>query len=77
MTVPGVGAINALAFCAAVGEPGRFQRSRSVGAYFGLTPRRYASGEVDWTGRISKCGDGLVRTYLFEAAGVPLLRREQ
>jgi transposase len=37
----------------------------------------YASGEVDWTGRISKCGDGLVRTYLFEAAGVPLLRREQ
>ena len=62
MTVPGIGAINALAFCAAVGEPGRFQRSRSVGAYFGLTPRRYASGEVDWTGRISKCGDGLVRT---------------
>jgi len=74
MTVPGIGAINALAFCAAVGEPGRFQRSRSVGAYFGLTPRRYASGEVDWTGRISKCGDGLVRTYLFEAAGVLMTR---
>ena len=74
MTVPGIGAINALAFCAAVGEPGRFRRSRSVGAYFGLTPRRYASGEVDWTGRISKCGDGLVRTYLFEAAGVLMTR---
>ncbi len=43
-----------------------------VGAYFGLTPRRHASGEVDWTGRISKCGDAMVRTYLFEAAGVLL-----
>jgi transposase len=74
MTVPGVGAINALAFCAAVGEPDRFRRSRSVGAYFGLTPRRHASGEVDWTGRISKCGDAMVRTYLFEAAGVLLTR---
>ena len=77
MTVPGIGAINALAFCAAVGDPGRFQRSRSVGAYFGLTPRRHASGEVDWTGRISKCGDAMVRTYLFEAAGVLMTRVPQ
>ncbi len=74
MTVPGIGAINALAFCAAIDEPSRFRRSRSVGAYFGLTPRRHASGEVDWTGRISKCGDAMVRTYLFEAAGVLLTR---
>ncbi len=74
MTVPGIGAINALAFCAAIGDPNRFRRSRSVGAYFGLTPRRYASGEVDWSGRISKCGDGLVRSYLFEAAGVLMTR---
>jgi transposase len=74
MTVPGIGPINALAFCAAIDEPSRFRRSRSVGAYFGLTPRRYASGEVDWTGRISKCGDAMVRTYLFEAAGVLLTR---
>jgi transposase len=74
MTVPGIGAINALAFCAAIDDPSRFRRSRSVGAYFGLTPRRHASGEVDWSGRISKCGDGLVRTYLFEAAGVLLTR---
>jgi transposase len=74
MTVPGIGAINALAFCAAIDDPSRFRRSRSVGAYFGLTPRRHASGEVDWTGRISKCGDGLVRTYLFEAAGVLMTR---
>ena len=74
MTVPGIGPMNALAFCAAIDEPSRFRRSRSVGAYFGLTPRRHASGEVDWTGRISKYGDGLVRTYLFEAAGVLLTR---
>ena len=54
--------------------PSRFRRSRSVGAYVGLTPRRYASGEVDWSGRISKCGDRMLRTYLFEAAGVLLTR---
>ncbi len=74
MTLPGVGPINALAFCAAIDDPSRFRRSRSVGAYFGLTPRRHASGEVDWSGRISKCGDAMVRTYLFEAAGVLLTR---
>jgi transposase len=74
MTVPGIGPITALAFYAAVDDPARFRRSRSVGAYFGLTPRRYASGEVDWTGRISKCGDQMLRTYLFEAAGVLLTR---
>ena len=77
MTVPGIGPITAMAFCAAIDEPARFRRSRSVGAYFGLTPRRYASGEVDWTGRISKCGDTMVRTYLFEAAGVLLTRVPQ
>jgi transposase len=77
MTVPGVGPINALAFCAAIDEPARFRRSRSVGAYLGLTPRRYASGEVDWSGRISKCGDVMIRTYLFEAAGVLLTRVPQ
>jgi len=74
MTVPGIGPINALAFCAAVDEPSRFRRSRSVGAYFGLTSRRHASGEVDWSARISKCGDAMVRTYLFEAAGVLMTR---
>ena len=77
MTVPGIGPINALAFCTAIDEPSRFRRSRSVGAYFGLTPRRHASGEVDWTGRISKCGDAMVRSYLFEAAGVLLTRVPQ
>ncbi len=54
MTVPGIGPITALAFYAAVDDPTRFRRSRSVGAYFGLTPRRYASGEVDWSGRITE-----------------------
>ncbi len=74
MTVPSIGPITALAFRSVIDEPARFRRSRSVGAYVGLTPRRYASGEVDWTGRISKCGDRMLRTYLFEAAGVLLTR---
>ncbi len=74
MTVPGIGPITALAFHSAIDEPARFRRSRSVGAYFGLTPRRFASGEVDGSGRISKCGDRMLRTYLFEAAGVRLTR---
>ena len=74
MTVPGIGPITALTFHSAIDDPARFRRSRSVGAYFGLTPRRHASGEIDWTGRISKCGDAMVRTYLFEAAGVLLTR---
>ena len=74
MTVPGIGPITALAFRSAIDDPSRFRRSRSVGAYVGLTPRRHASGEVDWSGRISKCGDRMLRTYLFEAAGVLLTR---
>jgi transposase len=74
MTVPGVGPITALAFKATIDDPTRFARSRSVGAYVGLTSRRHASGEVDWTGRISKCGDAMLRSYLFEAAGVLLTR---
>ena len=77
MTVPGIGPITALAFLSAIDEPARFTRSRSVGAYLGLTPRRHASGEMDWTGRISKCGDRMLRTYLFEAAGVLLTRVPQ
>src|SRR5450755_4075452 len=74
MTVPGIGPMTALAFLATIDDPSRFRRARAVGAYVGLTPRRYASGEVDWTGRISKCGDTMLRTYLFEAAGVLLTR---
>jgi len=74
MTVPGVGPITALCFKATIDDPTRFNRSRSVGAYVGLTTRRHASGEVDWSGRISKCGDAMLRMYLFEAAGVLLTR---
>jgi transposase len=74
MTAPGVGPITALCFKATIDDPARFKRSRSVGAYVGLTTRRHASGELDWSGRISKCGDAMLRMYLFEAAGVLLTR---
>jgi transposase len=55
-------------------DPGRFGRSPSVGAHLGLTPRQYQSGEVDRSGRISRCGDTLARTLLYEAAVVILAR---
>ena len=74
MTAPGVGPITALCFLATIDDPTRFKRSRSVGAYLGLTTRRYASGEIDWTGRISKWGDKMLRSYLYEAANVMLTR---
>ena len=70
----GPGQLTALAFTAAVDDPGRFRSSRAVGAHFGLTPKRYQSGETDVTGRISKIGDGGVRTALYEAANVILTR---
>ncbi|MFY9655758.1 MAG: IS110 family transposase [Methylocystis sp.] len=74
MTVPGVGPITALCYLATIDDPARFQKSRAVGAYVGLTTRRYASGETDRTGRISKCGDAMLRSYLYEAANVLLTR---
>lgn len=74
MSIPGVGAIVALTFRAAVDQPERFRSSRSVGACFGLTPRRYQSGESDRTGAISKAGDAAVRVALFEAAHVMMTR---
>ena len=74
MTAPGIGPITAPCYLVTIDDPTRFKRSRSVGAYFGLTSRRYASGEVDWKGRISKCGDAMMRSYLYEAAGVLLTR---
>lgn len=61
MTTPGVGPLTAAAFVTAVDDPARFQKSKSVGAYLGLTPRRYQSGELDQNGSISKCGDRLTR----------------
>jgi transposase len=74
MTVPGVGVIVVLAYTAVIDDPNRFKRATSVGAYLGLTPRRYQSGEVDKAGSISKCGGGLLRSYLFAAANVLLSR---
>ena len=74
MTVPGVGALVAVTFTSAVDDPVRFRRSRDVGAHFGLTPKRYQSGETDVTGGISKVGDAMVRTALYEAANVMLTR---
>ena len=74
MSVPGVGAIVAITFKSGVDDPTRFKRSRDVGPHFGLTPRKYQSGELDVTGRISKVGDRMVRTALYEAASVILTR---
>jgi transposase len=75
MSIPTVGVIVALAYVAVIDTPERFKRSSSVGAYLGLTPRRYQSGEVDKPGRISKCGDGLLRSYLFQSANAMLTRK--
>jgi transposase len=74
MTVPGVGAVVAMTFRSAIDQPERFAKSKAVGAHFGLTPKKYQSGEIDRTGRISKVGDAMVRTALFEAANVMLTR---
>ena len=74
MTLPGVAAVTALAFRATIDDPGRFKNARAVGAYLGLTPRCYASGEVERMGRISKRGDGLTRSYLYQAANVLMSR---
>jgi transposase len=72
MTVPGVGVIVALTYRTGIDAPERFARSRNVGAHFGLTPRRYSSGQTDYDGRISRCGDEMVRTALYQAANVLL-----
>ncbi len=74
MSVPGVGAVVAVTFRSGVDDPTRFRRSRDVGPHFGLTPRKYQSGELDVTGSISKVGDRMVRTALYEAASVMLTR---
>jgi transposase len=75
MTVPGVGPVASLSFKIGVDDPLRFTRSRTVGAHFGLTPRRHQSGtSIDYEGRITKQGDVSVREALCEAAASLLLR---
>ena len=72
MTAPGVGVIVGLTYVAAIDDPARFSSSKSVGPHFGMTPRKYQSGETDITGRISKTGDKGVRAVLYEAAHIIL-----
>ena len=74
MSAPGVGAIVALTYVCAIDDPSRFSSSKRVGPHFGLTPRKYQSGETDVSGRITKIGDAGVRTALYEAANVILTR---
>lgn len=77
MTAPGVGVVVAVTFRTGIDEASRFTKSASVGAHFGLTPKRYASGETDRQGAISKCGDTMVRAALYEGAHVLLTRTKR
>lgn len=77
MTIPGVGPVTALTFKAGVDDPARFKSSRNVAAHFGLTPKRYQSGEVDNPGHISRAGDADVRSALYIAAHSLLTRNAQ
>jgi len=74
MSAPGVGPIVGLTYVAAIDDPARFTSSKQVGPHFGLTPKRYQSGETDYSGRISKIGDVSVRTALYEAANAILTK---
>jgi transposase len=74
MTVPGVGAMTAATYLAVIDDPARFAHSRAVGAHLGMTPRKYASGETDRNGAISKIGDALLRTTLYQASLALLTR---
>ena len=72
MTIPGVGPMTAMAFLSTIDNIENFPKARSVGAFFGLTPRRYQSGKIDYHGRICKRGDSMVRKLLYEAANAML-----
>jgi transposase len=74
MSTPAVGPIVALTYVSAIDDPARFTSSKQAGAHFGLTPKKYQSGETDYTGRISKIGDSSVRTALYEAAHIMLTK---
>jgi transposase len=74
MSTPAVGPIVALTYASAIDDPGRFKSSKQAGAHFGLTPKKYQSGETDYTGRISKIGDSSVRTALYQAAHIMLTK---
>ncbi len=74
MSTPAVGPIVALTYGSAIDDPARFKSSKQVGPHFGLTPKKYQSGETDYSGRISKIGDASVRTALYEAAHLMLTK---
>ena len=74
MTAPGVGPITAMAVVSAFDDAARFRRSSSAGAYLGLTPKRYESGEISRNGRVSKRGDRFTRKGLYEAANAIFCR---
>ena len=74
LTHPGVGIVTAVSFKAEIDDPTRFKKSRSVGAYLGMTPRQFSSGETIKQGRVSKHGSSEVRSLLHEA-GVVLITR--
>ncbi|MGH9810675.1 MAG: IS110 family transposase, partial [Terriglobia bacterium] len=76
-SIPGIGAVTASSFVAAIEDPENFRKSRSVGAWIGLTTKRYQSGEVDYDGHISRRGDNHLRGLLYEAATVILTRTTQ
>jgi transposase len=77
MTVPGVGVVTALTYRHTIDDPSRFDSAGDVGAYLGLTPRRKQSGETDTSGHVSRWGDRLLRTYLYEAASVLMHRTKK
>ena len=74
MSTPAVGPIVALTYASAIDDPARFKSSKQVGPHFGLTPKKYQSGQTDRSGRISKIGDAAVREALYHAAHVMLTK---
>ena len=74
MSTPGVGQIVSLTYVSAIDDPARFRSSKRAGPLFGLTPKKYQSGETDRSGRISKIGDTSVRAALYEAAHIILTK---
>jgi transposase len=77
MTIPGIGPITAMTYKVEIFEPTRFADSRTVGAYLGMTPKQYSSGEIHKQGRISKCGSKELRALLTEAGMVVLMRSQK
>ena len=74
MSVPAVGPIISLTYASAIDDPARFTSSKQAGPHFGLTPKKYQSGETDRSGRISKIGDASVREALYQAAHIMLTK---